>query len=458
MSKIIQNFYKTVISLDWSIGTGNFYISTKPTSPTGWLVLSPNNSTTREIIEYSGTGSDANGDFITVITRGVGGTTEQTHTVGEPIRMNVTAEYIKEITDAINAIIVGNFITPGPSGEVPMSNGTDWESKPITQLNKTTTITSSATPSINTNIYNRLEITAQAEDITSMTSGLSGSPNNGDELNIRINNGTKTPAISYVEKYSTNVSSTQITLTKPAGTVDNDIMFVQLRADYNIPNSIPSGWKKIANNTDGSYAVSLYYKVASSEGANYTFGFSLSQQIYGCISTFRGGFNLLDPIKSNQISNLQYITSNTISRASLNVTNKNSPLLAFHMNEGYAVTKPSVPTSDWVEHFDTTGHAVFSMTWTDNGETGSVDITLSSATQRKHTFMIAMNAIQNITWGSKFAEVGYVLPTTTDVNNSLDLNFRYNSITSKWETSGFDDSKVDLPTFYQKVPIYHKVI
>lgn len=456
MSKIIQNFYKTTISLDWSIGTGNFYITTKPTSPTGWLVLSPNNSTIREIVEYSGTGSDANGDFITVITRGVGGTTEQTHTVGEPIRMNVTAEYIKEITDAINNIVVGNFITPGPAGEVPMSNGTDWESKPITQVNKTLTITSSATPSINTNTYNRLEITAQAENITSMTSGLGGSPNNGDELNIRINSGARTPAISYIANYATNVSSSQITLTKPTGTTDGDIMFVQIRSQYAIPNGTPAGWKKIADNNDGSYYISLYYKIASSEPASYVFYFYTSMQLSGVISTFRGGFNILDPVKLNQVSNIQYITSDTISRgASFNVVNKNSPLLAFHMNEGYSTTKPTTPTSDWVEHFDTTAHSAYSMTWTGNGDTGNMDITLSGTSIRKHTFVIALNPTSSITWGSKFSEIGYVLPTSTNGSQSLDLKFRYNDLTSKWETAGFDDSKVNLPTFWQKVPIYH---
>jgi len=105
MSKIIQNFYKSTLSLDWSIGTGNFYVTTKPTITDGWLVISPNNSTIREIVRYTSTGTDGNGDYVVVSIRGVGGTTEQTHTQGEPIRMNITAEYWAEMTDDINNIV-----------------------------------------------------------------------------------------------------------------------------------------------------------------------------------------------------------------------------------------------------------------------------------------------------------------------------------------------------------------
>lgn len=105
MAYDLQNFYKSTLSLDWSTGTGTFYVTTKPTISTGWLVISPNNSTTREIIKYTSTGTDTNGDYIIVSVRGVGGTTEQTHTVGEPIRMNITAEYWDAMNDDIAAIV-----------------------------------------------------------------------------------------------------------------------------------------------------------------------------------------------------------------------------------------------------------------------------------------------------------------------------------------------------------------
>lgn len=110
MSYNLQNFYKSTLSLDWSIGTGNFYVAAKPTISTGWLVISPNNSTTREIIKYTSTGTDANGDYVVVSVRGVGGTSEQIHTIGEPIRMNITAEYWDAMNDDIAAIVAAGVV------------------------------------------------------------------------------------------------------------------------------------------------------------------------------------------------------------------------------------------------------------------------------------------------------------------------------------------------------------
>ena len=125
MSKILQNFYKSTLTLDWTIGTGNFYVSAKPTPTSGWLVISPNNAATREIVTYTNTGTDVNGDYVTVSARGVGGTSEQTHTIGEPIRMNVTAEYwadmVNDIADIVASGVSGATTTSLGGGELATS-------------------------------------------------------------------------------------------------------------------------------------------------------------------------------------------------------------------------------------------------------------------------------------------------------------------------------------------------
>lgn len=175
MAKTLQNFYKSTITIDWTIGTGNFYISQKPTVSNGWIVVSPNNAATREIVTYTATGTDANGDYITISQRGVGGTSEQIHSTGEPVRMNVTAEYWEDMQTDINNIVAAGaanantttkgiaeeataaeidagtqtgttgaelfinpkylsdahnipFVAPGTSGNIIQSNGTDWVS------------------------------------------------------------------------------------------------------------------------------------------------------------------------------------------------------------------------------------------------------------------------------------------------------------------------------------------
>lgn len=102
---IPENFYKETIAQDWPTGTGNFYVSTKPTKTFGRLVISPSSSTLREIVRYTAVGTDGTGDYVTVAERGIGGTTEQTHVVGETVRNNVTAETIQEISDAIDQVV-----------------------------------------------------------------------------------------------------------------------------------------------------------------------------------------------------------------------------------------------------------------------------------------------------------------------------------------------------------------
>ena len=104
----IQNFYKTTITRNWSASTGDFNVSTKPTIISGYLVVSPNNPTLREVIKYSATGTNAYGDFITIsnlVDRGLGGTTAQTHTIGEALRMNITSEHWKDLNATIDSII-----------------------------------------------------------------------------------------------------------------------------------------------------------------------------------------------------------------------------------------------------------------------------------------------------------------------------------------------------------------
>lgn len=112
--KVIQNFYKETLSQDWPTGTGKFYVTVKPTVTNGYLTISPASSSLREIILFTATGTDGTGDYVTISTggRGLGGTTEQTHIIGEPIRMNVIAETIDEINDSMPIISSG---TTAPS-------------------------------------------------------------------------------------------------------------------------------------------------------------------------------------------------------------------------------------------------------------------------------------------------------------------------------------------------------
>lgn len=105
-----QDFYKETVSTAWAAGAGNFYVSNKPTNSEGYLVLSPSNASLREIVKYTAIGTDGGGDFVTLTApnRGLGGTTDQTHVVGESVFMNVTAEHIDDIIAEVAAKLDDN--------------------------------------------------------------------------------------------------------------------------------------------------------------------------------------------------------------------------------------------------------------------------------------------------------------------------------------------------------------
>ena len=78
--------------------------------------------------------------------------------------------------------------------------------------NRTDTVASSATPSINSDTTDDFTITALATNITSMSTGLSGTPVNGQKLTVRIlDNGTSrniTWGASFVNRGGTLPTST----------------------------------------------------------------------------------------------------------------------------------------------------------------------------------------------------------------------------------------------------------
>ena len=104
---ILQNFYKDSVKIAWPTGGGNFYVNTKPVPTSGYLVINPSSASKREIVRYSAVGTDGSGDYITIddsTNRGLGGTTEQTHAIDEPIRQNITAQHWAQIQTELNVL------------------------------------------------------------------------------------------------------------------------------------------------------------------------------------------------------------------------------------------------------------------------------------------------------------------------------------------------------------------
>ncbi len=141
------------------------------------------------------------------------------------------------------------YAAPSTSGNVLTSDGTNWTSaapvvtasNTVTFTNKRTTprittITSSGTPTINTDNCDAVTITAQAAAITSMTTNLSGTPNNFDKLIFRIKDDGTARAITWGASFAARGVSL------PTTTVISKVLYVGF-----IYNTVTSTWDCVAS-------------------------------------------------------------------------------------------------------------------------------------------------------------------------------------------------------------------
>jgi hypothetical protein len=82
--------------------------------------------------------------------------------------------------------------------------------------------------------------------------------------------------------------TTSITITKPTGTVDGDIMFMCLSHKGTGYAVLPGGWTLVAQNISGAIRGEMYWRRASGEPANYTVT-GLATAAQGHIFTLNGG-------------------------------------------------------------------------------------------------------------------------------------------------------------------------
>jgi hypothetical protein len=107
---------------------------------------------------------------------------------------------------------------------------------------------------------------------------------------------------------SINSNTTSLTIVKPTGVTDGDLLVCQFGYEYGLGgdmvNSVPSGWALLYSVRHNTYCRAfLYYKMATgSEPVNYIWGFSASSNIdcHGAIAAFR----YVDP--DNPIGNTSY--------------------------------------------------------------------------------------------------------------------------------------------------------
>lgn len=159
----------------------------------------PINTSVAEWITYT---SINGSNVLQGVTRGTGGFSAKSHSNGAVVAFPLSEEHINNINDLLLGVTTGAKINP-----------------------KTDTVASHATPSINTDTTDIFTITAQAEDITSMTTNLTGTPVNGQKLIIRIlDNGTAraiTWGTSFVSRGGTLPTTTTLSKYTYVGLIYN---------------------------------------------------------------------------------------------------------------------------------------------------------------------------------------------------------------------------------------------
>lgn len=142
-----------------------------------------------------------------------------------------TIQGVAASSSAVTYTIFGDEVSPGTIASGPVAS-VDGRIGVVTLTDRyqpyhqsVLSITSSATPAINTDNYTAFSITALAVNITSMTSGLTGSPQDFDKFIIRILDTGVSRSIIWGSKYETRVSAL------PLNTVAGKVLTVGLIYD-----------------------------------------------------------------------------------------------------------------------------------------------------------------------------------------------------------------------------------
>lgn len=176
-----------------------------------------------------------------------------------------------------------------------------------------------------------------------------------------------TGTITYVNVASTQnaSSSTSITINKPTDTVDGDLMIMFVGGAFSGSQTwtFPSGWTAaLSGSSISGPALSIAYKVASSEGTNYTTTGTNNNRYSGHIVTYR-----------NAAYDVVSTRSTTLVAPSVTVSANNSLIIAAYMtNTGTVNTnKDQIPTGMTLSYFDNDGTTPNYMTCVESRNSGA---------------------------------------------------------------------------------------
>ena len=193
-------------------------------------------------------------------------------------------------------------------------------------------------------------------------------------------------------------NNTTLTINKPSGTVDGDLMVAVFHAyDGGAGNVFtpPAGWSLIRRiNNGGVLSSATYWKIASAEGASYTWTDSVSEYSHiGAIVSYSGDFpvNPLDAEGGNT-----YNVDDTSYPANSITTTRQNTLLIFACSHGGTDIASISPPSGMTERVDYyAGALTYTIAYISDqmiaaaGGTGSKTATGSDNANNKTLFLAA---------------------------------------------------------------------
>lgn len=149
-----------------------------------------------------------------------------------------------------------------------------------------------------------------------------------------------------------SAGSTSAVVVKPTGTVNGDLIFVTIqRAAAVNPSSVPAGWTLIRSNL-ATYGLWVYYKVANSEGASWTWTWAASAKTMGRAHSFYGSYNTGTPIQSSTVPYSGTASATAIDIPTLTTSSNNTISLLF-VSGYYTSSRTFTVPLNWTEHNDT---------------------------------------------------------------------------------------------------------
>lgn len=107
---------------------------------------------------------------------------------------------------------------------------------------------------------------------------------------------------SFKEAKAVGVDDTEITIDKPTGIVENDLMIAVIIVEQS-ETPVCAGWTTIKSLIQTPVSMGVFYKIAGAgEPADYTFSWTNNREAYGFIIRITG-HNVSDPIKASAIDN-----------------------------------------------------------------------------------------------------------------------------------------------------------